>query len=142
MAEQNKAGEGIGCLIVIVAAAFGLYAMDWNFSGNQITDYLLECRVYDAASGCNGQYVKGPVTTYTVNFDQQVVISQVDGEAPVKLTKCAVVNRKNWTCHGADNNEFITTTYTDGEIHDAFPSVAYKHVSRYEWLLSDKSTKH
>ena len=57
------------------------------------------------------------------------------------MSKCAVVDRKNWKCSAADGNDLISVAYTDGEYLGILVQPFYKHVARYEWLWADKGSE-
>jgi hypothetical protein len=139
MAGKND--DAVGWLFVIAIAGCAWYSFDWNFLGDQITDYVLECSLYDSSGRCIGAYVQGPVTTYTAHADQQVVVSQVHGEPPTRLTKCAVVDWNNWKCSAADINEYYSVSYTDGAVRDLRLEPWFKHVSRFSWITANAPPK-
>lgn len=140
-AKQDGSAGGIGALLVIGFGVYGIYAIDWGFSKGQITDYTLVCSKYDHINNrCNGSYVKGPATTYTVNADQQFVVSQTEGEPPARMSKCAIVDRKNWKCNAPEGGDSISVAYADGEYRGMLVTPFYKHVARYDWIWADKAS--
>ena len=56
------------------------------------------------------------------------------------MSKCAIVDRKNWKCNAPDGNEFIAVAYTGGEYQGILMAPYYKHVARYDWLWADKAS--
>lgn len=143
MAKQDDVTITAGHVVTfffVGLGAYAMYAMDWSFSKGQITDYTLMCASNDYVNNrCNGSFVQGPVVVYNVHPDQQFVISQVDGGTPIRLSKCALVDRKNWKCSISDSNELMgIVIYTDGEYQGILMPPFYKHVQRYEWLWADK----
>lgn len=122
--------------LAILAAVVLFYRIDWGFARGDVTDYALECIQAPSANGKSCEhYFQGPVTVYVVDVGKQSVVSQTKGAAPVKLNKCAIIDRENWKCVGEYGN-LSTVSYVNGIINlsAGAGSDYYKHVSRSEWL--------
>lgn len=76
---------------------------------------------------------------YKPNRERQEVLSWATGFPPDRLTKCAVVDRKNWKCpyndgsatFGFQNGEYFNYPSEDKDIYKEY------YVSRREWLIKD-----
>jgi hypothetical protein len=130
--------QAIPAGLVIAAGAYGIYNVDWGFSRGEITDYALQCTAYDSTGQrCVGSYFQSAVTVYTVHKSEQYVISQVQGQPPSRLTKCAIVDRGNWKCNGESGADWDVVSYADGQLVTppaGMRAPYYRHVSRVEWL--------
>jgi len=142
---KNNALGGIFTLLVIGAGVYGIYLIDFGFLQNQISDYALFCANPDYDNHrCPGTWERGPHITYTVTKDQQLVIRQVEGSAPVRLSECAVVDRTNWKCnYEAFKDYSMSVGFADGKafVNDIKDTDTYymKHVSRYEWIATKEA---
>jgi hypothetical protein len=103
-----------------------------DFKYSDMTLYPVQCTADFVENRCPGSLVRLPRTFYTVYPEQQVVVSQSDGDSPTRLDGCAVVDRKNWSCGYVG--------VTDGEFRlGGLPllpagSGSIRYVSRSEWL--------
>lgn len=133
--------RAVAMLLGIGGIGYAAYAADWSFVRGQIADYVVECAaLIDASGRCNGPYIRGPVTVYTVNASQQVVVGQTDGGAPVRLSKCAVVDRQNWKCDEIDG-EPTPVAYAGGVYKLTRGEPFVKHVLRFQWLWADQARR-
>ncbi len=128
--ESESAAFGWVWLIVIGAAFW--YFFDFGLGSDQIVDYSFSCKDYNySQSICPGSHwSKDDKVIYTVNKDQQMVISQSGDSPPSRLSKCVVVDRKNWKCEGLLGTSF---GFTNGKYFQEFPIDSVKHVSQWEW---------
>ncbi len=147
MAKQNDSGFGcvVGLFLVVLAVG-ALYQMtDIRLSWNQVADYVIQCSDSDFENQrCKGKWVRGTQTIYTVNKEQQVVVSQVEGQAPSKLAKCAVVDRKNWKCSQEEGYITREVGFVDGKFWENPTndlSLYMRHVSRSEWFNAEAPAK-
>jgi hypothetical protein len=98
-------------LVLIYAAIVILAAIDWGFLRNEITQYTFACE-HDVEYGkCNGVSFPLNPTTFKVMVDRQEVVYWTHlGPSllrPERLTKCAVRDRRNWSCrYNGDSAEF------------------------------------
>ena len=130
-----------------LALAFGVYAFDWNtFSSRNITHYSINCPVEMRGDTCPTQWVQSPRTEYAVFPEQQAVVEQSEGQPPLRLTRCAVINKKNWKCNLSSGGGVVGFTdgrYWDGyELIEGAPATRFnlsqvKAVSRWEWVLAE-----
>jgi hypothetical protein len=147
MADRFSRLRWVGVLVVIAAAGYGLYALDWGFLDNTITDYSLSCDSGEIRDGrCTGHWYRMAPTTYSLNKDQKTVISQTAGEAPKKLSECAIVNRTNWKCLSTISKSF-QVGFAGGEFWSQWvdsiglpmaDTGTVRHVSREKWLRADE----
>ena len=137
---SDKPGT-IGVVFLVAVLGYGMYAIDWSFLRGHITDYTLKCTSNVSSDNRCGSYVQGPVTVYAGNVDRQFVVSQTDGGPPSKMSKCAIVDRKNWKCNAPDGNDVSAVVFTNGEYEGVVVPPFYKHVSRVEWLRANKGSK-
>lgn len=116
-----------------------LYVIDWEFLKSEITEYPVMCSQKLDFGICNGQKTPLNPRTYRVFPKRQEVIYFMKGfDLPVRrLTKCAVLDRRNWSCKydddsaelGFRNGEYWITS----SISNDFDERTY-YVSRFQWL--------
>jgi hypothetical protein len=138
--DEDSLGAGIGILALLGAIGFGLYVFDWDtFESNTITDYTISCTIDNLQGECpKEKWVQNPYIVYKINADTQVVVQQVQGQPPDKLTGCAVIDKNNWKCtNGARGG----TWYQDGYLYGIKDSnqPAFRHVARWEWIVTKDS---
>jgi hypothetical protein len=106
-----------------------------------ITDYPIFCNGEMKNGECSTGWVQGTATTYTVDKDQQYVISAKPGQPPLRLKDCAVTGRTNWRCRNEPEKRAVG--YVDGQYWqqvDGYPPADFgpndyvRHVSRRAWL--------
>ena len=137
----------IGLLVVVFAVS---EAFDWGFLRTQITYYPVFCKDQEQTGPCQTGWQRGVPTTYTVYADDQTVVSQPRGNPPTKLSRCAVVDRKNWKCYFTSTGGWMIG-FTDGkywsgaEIAEGSGILApgatqteyVQDVSKLRWLLTE-----
>jgi hypothetical protein len=145
--KQGPSGATIGVLFLLVAIGCYLYSVDWGLLDGQITDYAITCTATLANGQCTGSWTQEKPTTYSVNFAQQTVVSQMEGQPPNRLMRCAVVNRTNWKCYLETEKNFAVG-FTDGVFYGQWEgetswgtvgppaSDLTRHVSRFYWLAT------
>ncbi len=142
--EVKNRGKALQTLFWIVLVGYGvLYLismMDWSFLKGEIIAYGLECEVKPQYNTCPGKTLFTMRTRhYKPNKDRQEVISWTQGFPPDRLTRCAVVDRKNWKCEY--NDKSATFGFENGQYFDypAEDKSIYKeyYVSRQTWLHQD-----
>jgi hypothetical protein len=77
---------------------------------------------------CTEKWLPFNPTTYKPDIKNRVVFYWVDDSPVKKLTKCAVVNRKNWTCKyndesaefGFKNGDYWNVSLTNNITDDLF----------------------
>jgi hypothetical protein len=113
---------------------------DWNIFSSKISAYFIICFQEPVAGQCSG-HPAFRAQHFQVLPDRQEVLHWMDGFNDIRrLTKCAVRDRKNWTCRyddesaqfGFDNGRYseIDLTVDAGKqthIHQIY-------MSRFEWL--------
>jgi len=125
-----------GVYIVIVVAA----VIDWGFVKSEITNYPLQCRESVRAGACENIEYGLRKITYKVMPDRQEVMHWVQGFPVERLTKCAVRDRKNWSCtfndgsaeFGFNGGAYWERTITPGALSAWIEKEV--HVSRWQWL--------
>jgi len=98
----------VAVLMLIYAVTAVLTATDWGFLRNEITNYSLLCE-HDVEYGiCNRVSIPLNPTTFKVMADRQEVVYWTElGPGlirPERLTKCAVRDRRNWSCRYRDES--------------------------------------
>jgi len=134
---MRDAGAWIGWAIIVgIIYLIG----DWGFLTSEITSYSAMCAITVTNNRCaKHSFTMGP-TTYKVFPNEQTVVYRVKGLPVERLTKCAVADRKNWTCRYNDESAefgfkngkyFMTSLGTASIIKD---DEVY-HLSRFQYLL-------
>lgn len=140
----DKIGNIIGVLFFIVFLLLVIKAFDWGFLKGEITEYPVQCTHKLNYGGCNEPQFTLNKTTYKVLPDRQEVLYWNEASGTVeKLSKCAVKNRKNWSC--SYNDDSATFGFTDGrywsytnqsmasDVGIEFDAKTY-YVSKWDWL--------
>jgi hypothetical protein len=133
MASNNSGGGG-GAILFIIAVAIGMYfCTDLFIGGNAIAIYPQYCEGQVVGDSCSGGWKRGNRVTYTVNTEQQFVISQLDEMPPQKMSKCSVISKNDWQC----TNEYgFNVGFTNGHYNTNLTPgrLTYK----LDWLLTTK----
>lgn len=149
--EEKGLNPIISLVILGVVILFVIKVFDWGFFKSEITAYPAMCSEKVALGSCSNPEFTLNRTTYKVLSDRQEVLywSEVSGDVQ-RLTKCAVKDRKNWSCKYNDNSaEFGFTngkywSYTNESMSsDVGLEMDRKtyYLSRWGWLnLKCKST--
>ena len=113
-------------LTVLVLGIVILYFFDFGFLRGEITEYPLFCEKKNYINYlCNGGWLPLNPTTYKPNADKQQVIYWSWAVPQIEtLTKCTVIDRKNWTCK-----------FDDGSAEFGFKNGHYWHIPLDETLL-------
>jgi hypothetical protein len=131
-------GAWLTAIVTIYIAILVLAIIDWGFLKSEITNYIVECSEPPRLGVCkNVKYGLRP-TTYKVMPDRQEVVHWTQGFAPERLTKCAVRDRKNWSCKYNDESAefgFNGGSYWERTLKRGLldPST-HTTVPRWEWL--------
>ncbi len=101
-------------LFAIIVIIIFLYFLDFSFLKGEIKGYQVTCDKDKYINyQCTEKWLPLGPTTYKPDPKNQIVFSWI-GDFPVnKLTKCAVVNRKNWKCKY--NDESAEFGFTNGK---------------------------
>src|SRR5215218_8086666 len=92
---------GVGAVVTIAV----YYFVDWRFLQSEITAYPIRCKDKIILSQCNKpQYTLNPRTFKVLHDKQEVLYWSWANHRVDKLTKCAVVDRRNWKCRYDDNS--------------------------------------
>jgi hypothetical protein len=106
----------IGVILLLAAGVLAVKLIDWDFmSHSQITEYPILCKDTVVENQCAHPDHTEAVTTYTVNVDGQFVVYSSDSAfnkgVVRRLSKCAVQDRRNWTCkYDDESGEFGFTS--------------------------------
>lgn len=133
----------LAILLLIYAAIVILAATDWGFLRNEITRYSFLCEHPVEYGTCNQVSFPLNSTTYKVMADRQEVVYWVElgtGLArPERLTKCAVRDRRNWSCRYHDESAefgFSSGSYWDTTLKPGITAGMDKrivHVGRWSY---------
>jgi hypothetical protein len=155
--KEKMQGWAIVAAIVVCGGVF--YFFDLGLGRDQIADYAIVCAHPNSNNpGCTGGWKKGDRTVYTVSRDQQFVVEQREGAAPVRLQKCAVVDVKNWKCNeppppsvagldGLDKFWSSPIGFTNGRFTDRSDGYAdpndpfVRHISKSDWIFATEPPK-
>lgn len=113
--------EGIGCLGALAAVVAGvvvLYAVDWQFTGNQFTAYSIECAHAVVDNECRQPKGAEYASTYKIYTEQQFVVH--DGLVPTRYSKCSIFSRTSWSCSFDDDSGSFGVR--DGTFWEIVPS--------------------
>jgi hypothetical protein len=139
----NKFVKSLLMLGLFISPFLLIYVLDWGWLRGAITEYPVLCPA-DFLEG-NGCYALN-TTTYLPNKYKQVVVMQDDFDIRT-LTKCTVINRKNWQCKwddesavfGFNKGQFsdVSLTLSPGEHWDDSikRDMEYRYVPRFIYLL-------
>ncbi len=116
--------------------------IDWGFLKGEITDYPIQCQNKPVYGVCNKKDFALRKTTYKPSVQRQDVVYSTEGFDVKRLTKCAVKDRKNWTCTyddesaeiGFTNGKFFEVSLKESKFvsEDMFDKIYY--VPKHEWI--------
>jgi hypothetical protein len=133
-----------GRAFIIFLVVLGFRAIDWSFIKGEIVEYPMMCKTKVNLGNCSQPEVPLNRTTYKPNTSRQEVLywSEATGDVQ-KLTKCAVRDRKNWSCKYDDESaEFGFTngnywSYSNSEMNSAVSlemNEKMYYLSRWGWM--------
>src|SRR5262249_36938143 len=148
MATSND-GSGWAALILLGIGAYVFFLTDCFVGADKIVDYPVYCEGEIRGDNCSSGWTRGSKTTFSINKEQQIVVGQVDGNSPERLTNCAIVDKENWRCHSKGVITETTLGYTDGKYWSptvdstGFPMAisADRHWSKANWYLNASAKK-
>lgn len=112
--KEEKTNPLIGLLIIGFFVILLLKVIDWGFLKSEITEYPVQCKEKVSLNRCNNPYYTLGRTTYKVLPNRQEVLYWNEAISNIeKLTKCAVKDRKNWSCKY--NDESAEFGFRDGQ---------------------------
>jgi hypothetical protein len=143
MGEKTNQKGFIG-IIVIIVVILGIIIIsrifDWGFLTSEITSYSVQCKEKLELGSCKEPLVVLNPTTYKVSSGEQEVLYWIEGVGGIdRLIKCAVKDRKNWSCkYNDESGEF---GFTDGRFWEVVlnSSISQEelekiyYVSRFEY---------
>jgi len=130
---------------LIVASIFiviVLYFFDFGFLKGEITKYSLSCDKENYINyQCTERWLPLNPTTYKPYVDKQQVLYWTLSDIET-LSKCSVVNRKNWTCmyddesaeFGFKNGEYWLVSLGDGVTDELFED---RYVPKFIYCLEE-----
>jgi hypothetical protein len=129
--------RALSVLIVLPAVGILWFGVDWGFLRAEITAYPIRCASVATANNCLWPN-PGTPTTYRILRDEQAVLVHTADRPVARLSGCAILDRKNWTCGDEQNRSlgFVEGRYFfNPDPSDPAPAWRY-HVSkwRYNWL--------
>lgn len=98
----------IGAALLFTFLGF-FYGLDWGWTRGEIRSYQMYCMEKLVAGQCNAESYPLSVETYKVDVKEQEVVSWIsgwfEGKSSIdRLTKCAIADRKNWSCKYDDES--------------------------------------
>lgn len=120
-----------------------VYFFDFGFIKGEITEYSLSCNKKNYINyQCTEKWLPLNPTTYKPNANKQQVLYWTLSDIQT-LTKCSVVDRKNWTCKYGDesaefgfkNGEFWEVTLDEKSVSDKLFQTRY--VSKFIYRLEE-----
>lgn len=111
--KDSKWETFLGWAFIIFIVIFAFRAIDWSFIKGEIVEYPMLCKTKVNLGTCSQPEVPLNRTTYKPNANRQEVLywSEAIGDVE-RLTKCAVRDRKNWSCKY--NDESAEFGFTNG----------------------------
>jgi len=142
--ETKNSSSPIGTIVGILAfLILFFYVLDWSFINGAIKEYPIWCpKDFTEKNGCMTQRN----TTYYPSKRKQTVKTKDDFGIET-LTKCSVINRKNWQCtfndgsgnFGFNSGKFHSDLWLDWEDSDVEAmldkSLEHQYVSSVRYLL-------
>jgi len=141
----------MGVYIFLAVGVVILVARDWpnfrrqvlepvvevfNTDANTVTAYAVYCDKTSEHGKCLGIWKPHSVRTYTIDYDNNYVISQVDGGRPFKLANCVLVNTNNWKCGGEGHGSpvgFASGKYFSDSDIIFWPKMVINYVTKREF---------
>jgi len=125
--------------VVILAVLYSLIDLaEWGFLRGEITVYAGICDETVRANYCDAPSHLARPVTYTVYPEQQTVVYGMEGMPLQRWTKCAIANRRNWTCRSEDETEefgFVGGAYfhLDSQVNAATVPLEEREYSMPRW---------
>lgn len=130
-------------VILGLIVLFIFISVDWGYYKKEITSYMAICDTPVVLGQCNSRAHTSNTykTTYKIFADkQEVVYWNAEFKEIQKLTKCAIRDRKNWSCKYDD--ESAEFGFSDGKFWNETketiaPELAEKefYISKLRWYL-------
>lgn len=123
----------LGCSLLVL-----LSILDLSFLKSEIVEYPILCGHKLTYGICSAPKFNLRRTYYKPSISRQEVLYWTEGFNVERLTKCAVRDRKNWSCKYDDGSAEIG--FKDGRCfdHTLSPTVTVSddvyYVSKLEWL--------
>jgi hypothetical protein len=116
---QERAGNFITIVFFIILVIFLIKLINWDFSGTSITAYPVQCKEKVDYGKCKDPEFTLNKDTYTVLANRQEVLT--NNGITERLSKCAVIDKKNWHC-----------SYDDSSADFGFTNGKYFHITNYD----------
>lgn len=129
-------------LVIIVVIAIPVYFFDFSFLKGEITEYSLSCDKKDFVNyQCTKKWLPLNPTTYKPIVNKQQVLYWTLSDIQT-LSKCSVVDRKNWTCRyndesaefGFKNGQFWEVSLEKSVSDELFE---FKYVPKFIYRLEE-----
>jgi hypothetical protein len=130
-------------VFIILAIGIVLFFFDFNFISGEITEHSLSCKKDKYINHrCAEKWLPLNSVTYKPDKKNQKVFYWHETSPEIQtLTKCAVVDRKNWTCKfndesaefGFKNGDYWNVSLTRNNISDDL--FKYKYVPKWQFRL-------
>jgi hypothetical protein len=101
----GKVGKFLGSIIIILIIV-SIYKF-LNIGGlfnSEIKEYPVVCKEKVVLNKCDNPYFVANPTIYKVSTSRQEVIFWTDDLSPSRTTKCAIRDKKNWSCKYEDES--------------------------------------
>lgn len=131
-------------LIIVTVFIAMLYFFDFGFFKGEITEYSLSCDKKNYINyRCTEKWLPLNPSTYKPNTNKQQVLYWSHATSNINtLTKCSVVDRKNWTCKyndesaefGFKNGQFWEVSLEKNVSDDLFE---FRYVPKYIYRLEE-----
>ncbi|TSC94409.1 MAG: hypothetical protein CEN87_530 [Parcubacteria group bacterium Licking1014_1] len=138
----NIFGKFLGLiLLILLIISFYKFLNISGFFNSEITEYPVVCKEEPVLNQCNNPEYTLRKTTYKVIYNRQEVIYWTEDFSTQRLTRCAIKDKKNWSCKYDD--ESAEFGFTDGKYwnYSLIPSAGddlWKNVyypSRIKYLM-------
>ena len=143
----KKILEGLGnffgfiILFLIIVSIYKFFNIGGLFN-SEITEYPVLCKEKPVFNNCDNPYIPLNPTTYKVLTDRQEVIYWTADLSPSRTTKCAIRDKRNWSCKYEDESGefgFENGTYwarplgSSSYLQEEYET--YYYPSRIEYLM-------
>lgn len=133
----SSSWSGWLALPALGAAIFGITTYVIPSWSNEVVIYTAFCPTTPVREHCAQDEEWSGRTTYKANFEGQFVLYWVDGSEINKYSKCAVLDRLNWSYEAGmrPDNVPIKMVMQDGKFTDGYGGIGpnFYNVSAIDW---------
>jgi hypothetical protein len=131
---------GATLVILIIVSIYKFFNISGLFN-SEITAYPVLCKDKVVLNQCDNPNVPLSPTTFKVSTSRQEVVFWIEDFTPSRTTKCAIRDKKNWSCRYEDesgefgfNNGVFREMSLDPKYYPQDPYEKYYYPSRTKFL--------